>query len=345
MNNKFNIKQYAFALLGCIAIASCSSDGGVVFPDGSDEINISLGKGISTRTYRDWRADTDPTTMGVIAFTNGTPSTYIYNNVEFSAPAEGTVWTTANKAKWSTYSNATALDFFGYMPHQSTGATVSKSGSTYTLTLQNVPGISTQPYLVSTTPVHYTSALGNLTPVQMQMDQLMTAFKFQFQLGEEMSNLRTFKITNVKMSNVLTSANVSQTYTFNAGSWTKGVETVHPASDHHASAEITSAEGIKIGYNNNPTEAKVFPGMLYMLPYDLSAVAPKIEVTYDVYDQDGYKTRSTTSEIELNKENFSTLTSVQTAHKNIINIKIVPTSLHVLSDADQSTSGYLVVGE
>lgn len=347
MIKEINISLFATAAL---LLTSCTSEMTEVYPNDSGEIRIALGNGIASRAadgYRDYNPDTDPNTMGVIAFTNGTPTPYIYNNVSFSAPTSGAgAWdiTTGTKAKWSTYYGVTALDFFAYMPYLS-GATVSKTENTYTLTLNNVPGISDKPYLVATTPVHYTTAYGNVTPVQMQMDHLMTAFEFQFQLGEAMSNLRTFKITNVKMSNVLTSANVSQTYTFNAGSWTKGLETVHPASDHHASAEITSAEGIKIGYNNSPTEAKVFPGMLYMLPYDLSAVAPKIEVTYDVYDQDGYKTRSTTSEIELNTTNFSTLGTVESAHKNTIKIKIVPNKLHILSDADQSTSGYLVVGE
>lgn len=329
--------------------ASCSSDAPDVYPDGSDEIRMALSKGISTRAvkgYRDWSADTDPKTMGVIAFTDGTPTaTYIYNNARFSAPDEGTAWETSTKAYWHNYSNATALDFFAYMPHMA-GAIISKSGNSYTLTLTNVPGVSVQPYLVATTPVHYASALGNISPVPMQMDQLMTAFEFQFALGTDMGNLRTFRITKVQMSHVLTSATVDQTYTFNGSTWSKGGVTIHPASEHHASAEVTG--DIRVGYANGDDKTAAFvpfPQMLYMLPYNLTAVAPKIQVTYDVYDQDGYKTRSTTSEIELNTTNFSTLGTVESAHKNIIKIKIVPNELHILSDADQSTSGYLVVGE
>lgn len=332
--------------------ASCSSDAPDVYPDGSDEIRMALNKGISTRAvtgYRDWSADTDPETMGVIAFTDGTPTaTYIYNNARFSAPGEGTAWETSTKAYWHNYSNATALDFFAYMPYQATGATVSKSENTYTLTLTNVPGVSTQPYLVATTPVHYASALGNISPVPMQMDQLMTAFDFQFKLGEDMGALRTFKITKVKMSQIPATATVSQNYTFN-GAWTKGPETVSAVAAEKTYAEASSTDGIKIGYNNDPDEYKSFPSMLYMLSFALGEgdgkVTPRIEVTYDVYDQDGYKTDTRTSEILLNEANFGTLGVVASAQKNIIKIKIVPNELHILSDADQSTSGYLVVGE
>lgn len=336
---------------GIIALASvltsCTKDGvQEVYPDGIDEIRISVGHGISTRAaevYLDWSATTDPTTMGVIAFTNGTPNPYIYNNVEFTAPTKGTVWTTAQKAYWRNYGDATALDFFACMPYVA-GTTVTQSGNTYTLTLTDVPGASDKPYLVATTPVHYASAFGNVTPVQFQMDQLMTAFEFRFALGENMGNLRTFHITSVQMSHITTSATVTQAYTFTDGAWSKGDMTIsHTSSDHHATAEV--AGDIKVGYANGDKTAFVpFPNMLYTLPLDFSANAPKITVTYDVYDQDGYKTETRSRDIELNAANFGTIGTVQSAHKNIIKIKIVPTKLHILSDADQSTSGYLIVG-
>lgn len=337
-----------FILSALLLMASCSGEIPEVLPDGSSEINVSVGRGIATRAadgYRDWSADTAPTTLGVIAFTDGNPSSHIYNNVSFSAPTEGTgAWDIAGgsqKAKWKDYTSATALDFIGYMPYQA-GATVSKSESAYTLTLHDVPGISTKPYLVVTTPVRYVSALGNLTPVPLQMDQLMTAFEFRFALDENMSDLRTFVITNVKMSEVPASATVAQAYTLAEGTWTKGVTTLSDIATGKTSAEVISSEGIRIGYNN-PTAYKSFPSMLYMLPFNLSEVTPKIEVTYDVYDEDGYKTRSTTSTILLNPENFGSIGIVESAHKNIINIKIVPNQLHILSDADQRIGGYLVV--
>lgn len=340
------MRKYFGIIALASVLASCTKDGVQdVYPDGIDEIRISVGHGISTRAaevYRAWSATTDPTTMGVIAFTNGTPNPYIYNNVEFTAPTKGTVWTTAQKAYWRNYGDATALDFFACMPYVA-GTTVTQSSNTYTLTLTDVPGASDKPYLVATTPVHYASAFGNVTPVQFQMDQLMTAFEFQFALGADMGGLRTFRITSVQMSHITTSATVTQAYTFTDGAWAKGTTTIHGASDHHAEARVTSTEGIKIGYNNS-SEYVTFPGMLYTIPYDLTTVVPKIDVTYDVYDQDGYKTRTATNEIELNDTNFGTIGTVQSAHKNIIKIKIVPTKLHILSDADQSTSGYLIVG-
>lgn len=332
----------SFALL-----TACSSDIAEVLPDGSDEIRIALGKGISRAVagYRDWNANTDPKTMGVVAFTNGTPSPYIYNNTQFQAPEEGTIWTpTASKAYWRSYNTATALDFFAYMPY-SAGTTVSQSDNTYTMTISNVPGVSAVPYLVATTPVHYASAFGNITPVQMQMDQMMTGFDFQFCLGEDMSTLRTFKITNVRMSEIPATATVAQSYTFTAGIWTKGTAAISNISMSKTSAEVSSSEGILIGYNHKPEQYKTFDASLYMLPFLLSEVTPKIEVTYDVYDQDGYKTRSTTSEILLNSDNFSNIAQTQSAHKNIVKIKIIPTKLHVLSDADQKIAGYLIVGE
>lgn len=349
MIKEINISLFATAAL---LLTSCTSEMPEVYPNGSDEIRISLGNGIASRAadgYRDYDATTDPTTMGVIAFTNGTPTSYIYNNVSFSAPTSGTgAWdiTTGTKAKWSDYYDATALDFFAYMPYLS-GATVSKSENTYTLTLINVPGISDKPYLVATPPVHYTTAYGNVTPVQMQMDHLMTAFEFQFALGADMGAWRTFKITKVQMSHVLTSATVEQAYTFDGSTWSKGGVTIHPASDHNATAEVTG--DITVGYKNDDKTAFVpFPQMLYMLPYNLTAVAPKILVTYDVYDQDGYATRNVKNTILLNAANFGTTLdtgATAAAKKNTIKIKIVPTKLHILSDADQSTAGYLVVGE
>lgn len=356
MKNKFYINNLltflrergfiVFAMVGVLTLAACSSDTPAVYPDGSDEIRMSVGMGVSTRTagYRAWSADTDPTTMGVIAFTNGTPTApYIYNNASFSAPKEGTVWTTASMAYWHNYADATALDFFAYMPHMP-GATVTNSGNTYALTLTNVPGVSNESYLVASAPVHYASALGNITPVPMQMDQLMTSFEFQFALGTAMAGLRTFRIKKVQMSHIVTSATVTQTYTINSGSWIKGETTISPASDHTASAEVSG--DITVGYANvSKTDFVSFPKMLYTLPFDLTQNTPKITVTYDVYDQEGYWTRTATSEIDLNADNFGTLNTVQAAHKNVIKIKIVPDELHKLSDADQSTVGYLVVGE
>lgn len=333
-------------LLMLVGVASCSSEIGEVYPDGSEEIRISIGKGISTRTsdpdYRAWDVSKDPTTMGVIAFADDSK---IFDNTEFTASAEGDIWTTTGEKKyWASYSNAASLDFFAYMPHVA-GATISNSADTYTLTLTNVPGIAIKPYLVAAAPVHYASALGNTTPVAIHMDQLMTGFEFQFALGEDMSDLRTFRITKVKMSHVTTSATVEQYYTFADGAWAKGDMTItHTASDHQASAEITG--NIVVGYANVEKTAFVsFPGMLYMLPFNLGEMAPKIEVTYDVYDQEGYRTRTETSEIVLNEANFGTLGTVESAHRNTIKIKIVPNSLKVLSDADQSTSGYLVVNK
>lgn len=350
MIKEINISLFATAAL---LLTSCTSEMPEVYPNGSDEIRISLGNGIASRAavgYRDYDANTDPTTMGVIAFTNGTPDPYIYNNVSFSAPTSGTgAWdiTTGTKAKWSEYYKATALDFFAYMPYQEKGATVSKSENTYTLTLTNVPGISDKPYLVATTPVHYTTAYGNVTPVQMQMDHLMTAFEFQFELGEAMSALRTFKITKVKMSEIPVTATVAQAYNFN-GTWTKDAETISEVATSKTSKEVSSTEGLKIGYNN--TGVQTFPAMLYMLPFTIGEgnVTPKIEVTYDVYDQDGYATRNVKNTILLNAANFGTTLgtgATAAAKKNTIKIKIVPTKLHILSDADQSTAGYLVVGE
>lgn len=323
--------------------ASCTSEVADVLPDGSSEINVALTKGISTRAvsgYRNWDAQSDPSTMGVIALADN--DTYIYNNQSFSAPSEGEAWdiTTGTKAKWSTYATASTLDFFGYMPYMS-GASVSRNANTWTLTLNNVPGVSAVPYLAVTAPVRYTSAYGNLTPVPLQMDQLMTAFEFQFQLGEAMGNLRTFKITKVKMSEIPATATVAQAYTID-GTWAKGEESISNIASGKTSAEVANAEGIKIGYNHS-AEAVAFPSMIYMLPFNLSTVTPKIEVTYDVYDQDGFKTRSTTSEIVLNEKNFGTIGTAVSAHKNVIRIQIVPDVLKVLSDADQSIGGYLEV--
>lgn len=334
-----------FALAGVLlAAAGCTSDVAEVYPDGSNEIRISMGKSFSSDPgdYRGWDKNIDPHTMGVIATTN---SESIFSNALFNAPEEGSVWTTAvDKKYWLDYSSATSLDFFAYMPHIA-GATLDGTGTSRTLTLPGVPGISTLPYLAIASPLHFSSAYGNTSPLQIKMDQLMACIYFQFQLGEAMSNLRTFKITNVKVSEIPASATVMQAYTFADGSWSKGDMAFDNISSGNTFAEIANTEGIKIGYNN-PSGFTEYPGNFYMLPFSFVSVTPKIEVTYDVYDQDGYKTRSLTSTILLNEANFgATLGTLQTAHRTPVKIKIVPNKLHILSDADQSIAGYLVVGQ
>lgn len=343
MNNKYKILTLSlFSLL-----ASCSNEITEVLPDGSDEIRMSVKKGISTRAaddvYRDWSADKDPSTMGVIAFTNESLSDYIYNNVSFAAPESGDAWTCANKKYWRDYYSATKLDFFAYMPHVD-GATVENDGNGYTLTIPNVPGVSAEPYLVATTPVRYTSAYSHVTPVAMKMDQVMSRFDFRFKLGDEMSGLRTFRITKVKMSEIPASATVSQSYSVKDDAWTKGTMEVSAESASTTSSEVEMEEGIIVGYMGDKDKDYVsFPKSIYMLPFDLKEVTPKIEVTYDVYDEDGYKTRSATSTILLNKSNFGELGTVEPANRNTINILIVPEKLKVLSDADQTFAGFLPI--
>lgn len=343
MNNKYKILTLSlFSLL-----ASCSSEITEVLPDGSDEIRMSVKKGISTRAaddvYRDWSADEDPSTMGVIAFTNESLSDYIYNNVEFAAPESGDAWTCANKKYWRDYYSATKLDFFAYMPHVD-GVTVENVGNVYTLTIPNVPGVSAEPYLVATTPVRYTSAYSHVTPVAMKMDQVMSRFDFQFKLGPKMSGLRTFRITKVKMSEIPATATVSQSYSVKDDAWTKGAMAISAESASTTSSEVEMEEGIRVGYMGDKDYVS-FPKSIYMLPFDLSKVTPKIEVTYDVYDEDGYKTRSATSTILLNASNFSGLETetVESANRNTINILIVPNELKVLSDADQTIAGFLPI--
>lgn len=358
INNIINqlARQIALPLGGAICLVclmACSSDLPEVYPVKNDEITMSISQGISSRAsdgYRDWSADIDPTQMGVIAFTNaGSPaSPDIFNNVLFSAPQTqgGTIWTTAEdyRKHWSDYGSATSFDFFAYMPYM-TGVTLTKSDDTYVLTIPGVPGISTKPYLVATLPKHYANNQ-ETDPVPLQFDQLMTAFEFRFKLGPDMSTLRTFKITKIKMTgggiNVPTTATIKQFYTLTSpGGWTKGItETIDPTGSQ-TSVELTSSA--EIGYRPNPTDY-VSAGTIYLLPFHLSGESPIIEVTYDVYDQDGYKTRTQTSTIKLTDTGVTgSLATAIAGHKNILRVSIVPSSLKVLSDADQSVSGYLVV--
>lgn len=343
-----------------VCITSCSSGLAEVYPDQGDEIKMSVHKGISSRAegdYRNWDSALDPSTMGVIAFTNqgGTPANPdVFANACFNAPSQGgTIWTTAEQQLWSSYSDK-SLDFFAYMPHKDRGVSLSQSGTTYTLTLQDVPGISSEPYLVAHIPVHYGTDSPKTGAVSLQFDQLMTAFEFQFMLGDDMSALRTFKITKVEMSGVPATATVKQDYSFASTTWSKGTTDISGISSTSSSAYVQANEesAIKVGYPDNSQQFKSFPKNLYMLPFKLvddggnAILTPTIYVTYDVYDQDGYKTRSAIrSSILLSKTNFTAIANPSAAAKRLIQIKIVPNSLKVLSDADQSTSGYLVVGE
>lgn len=376
------MKKVLIYLAALAMLTACGSDIEYTEPDNkTDQIQFSvasidapatgMAKVVSRaeHAHEAWSDAKHANTLGVFGYYDGSLSNVIFENQRVTRSASKWVYEPAKY--WPEYSAATSFDFFGYMVENASTmpeASVTKDGSKYTLTFEASieKPVLTSPDntpLICHTP-HHTTVVG--MPIPFQMDQTLTGYDIQFQLGAKMSKLRYFVIKSVKVygDNLPVGGKVSRTYTLTGDTWTAenvtwSDVTTTPVSAADAVAVAadwaTSASQAKrtISAVNNTTWVKwgdsdLGEGAFYAIPH--TDFQPTIEVTYDVYtdaDANGeggtLSRKDVKSTIILNKANFDALAST-TGEIQHINIKIVPDYLYVLSDDDQVT-GFLIATE
>lgn len=348
---------------------ACSSDIDYTEPDNiTDEITFSVGNigmpsKIASRAGHDhtaWNADVHANTLGVFGLCND--GTEIFKNQQLTY--NGSKWEYSPTKYWKDYANKNS-DFFGYMVEADelpSDASLTSSGSSYTLSF---PASIETPILTSAdntplichAPQHRTT---EKFAIPFEMDQTLTGYCLQFQLGEKMDNIRDFVIKSVKIygNNLPVSGTVSRTYTFTNDAWTAGTVVWTSVT----TSNVTEADAVSIPISSETKQVtvnthtdwvkwgdkdKVTDGAFYAIPSE--SFTPTIEVTYDVVANDDNNGDNTTitrkdvkSTIILNTTNFSNLVAATTGEIHPIRIKIVPDYLYVLSDDDHAT-GVLVV--
>ena len=380
------VEKILLSLTLTLALIGCSNEDFLTTSsDESKVMTFSLGEGqlISKAAdgYRDWKTG-DPTSFGAYGIYNQNfaSKANLFDNqlVERS----GSAWTYSPLKYWADYTWCESFDFFGYMPRMTTdtdgltrdGVKLENEGNAYTLsfpvTLANsvTSDVANTP-LICALPVHKT-VVGE--PINFQMDQVLTGFNLQFELGTEMSDLRDFVIKSVHIkgaAEVLPDWGlVSRTYTYNpsAGTWSAGAVTwtgitksagaidyTVPYVNNGKVADHTDGmyddvnSTLRIGYSNKEyTTRGKWGADFYAIPS--ADFTPTIEVTYDVQVKNEDETYTTTrenitSEIVFSESRFTTYTGAGAVGTlNPIVVKIVPDFLYVLADADQRL-GYLVV--
>lgn len=349
------MKKTIIYLAAAAMFTACSSDIDFAEPDNmTDEITFSVGdigtpSKIASRAgehnHTAWDADVHANTLGVFGFCEGGTNIFTNQKVAYN----GSKWEYTPKKYWQEYINKTSFDFFGYMVEDAdlpSDAALTSSGSCYTLSF---PASIETPILTSAdnTPLICHAPLHR--PFQklalpFEMDQTLTGYCLQFQLGEKMDHVRDFVITSVKIhgKNLPTGGTVSRTYTFDGSTWTAG-----DVKWSVTKSEATHTFTIESGPLTVRKDLVQWGDAFFVIPS--SNFSPTIEVTYDVVANDDHNADGSTitrkdvkSTIILNKTNFSNLTTGTTGEINPIKIKIVPDYLYVLSDDDHAT-GVLVV--
>lgn len=353
--NVMKMKKTLIYLAAASLLASCSNDIDYTDPDNfTDEIAFSVGNvytlssghattRASEHSHISWNAAVHANTLGVFD-----ASKAVFDNQKVTW--NGEKWDYTPKKYWT----GEALAFLGYMVEEDVlpSASLSKDGNSYTLSF---PAAISKPILtsadntplISHAPVDRSSSQKLAVP--FEMDQTLTGYCLQFQLGEKMDRIRDFVIKSVKVygNNLPVSGTVRRTYTFANDAWTAGDVTwidVTPSSEKFTQ-ELT-AEELKV---DTHTEWRQWGNAFFAIPS--ATFTPTIEVTYNVVandDNNGDNTIITRKDVKstiiLNTTNFKDLASGTTGEIHPIRIKIVPDYLYVLSDDDHAT-GVLVVGK
>jgi len=393
MKKRYNI-QYLLALMFTLALVGCSNDDFLTTQsDEAKVVSFSIGTDMpqvvskARDGYRDWKAG-DPTSFGAYGIYNRNMTTKLFDNQEVTR--SDSKWTYTPLKYWADYTWCETFDFFGYMPKMAddtsvppaarNGVKLEKDGNEYTLsfpvTLDDAvtSDVATVP-LICHAPVHKTK-VGET--INFEMDQVLTGFSLEFQLGTEMSDLRDFLIKEVKITGAADvlpyKGLVSRTYTYDpsAGTWTAGnvtwsnIEKKGSAIDYtvpyvnNGSAEkgtavmykdndtYNSGNGtMRIGYTNREVTTKGKWGAdFFAIPS--KDFKPIISVKYDVQVKNEDGTYTTTREnitntIQFSESFFTNYTEGGAVGKlNKITVQIKPVYLYVLADADQRI-GYLLV--
>lgn len=385
-----------------LALVGCSNDDFLTTQsDEAKVVSFSIGTSMeevaskASTGYRAWEIG-DPTTLGAYGIYNQNidSKANLFDNKLVQTEDDGATWTYSPLKYWADYTWCESFDFFGYMPKTDTdssdpdaepaeprnGVKLEKDGNEYTLsfpvTLDDAvtSDVATVP-LICHAPVHKTK-VGET--INFEMDQVLTGFSLEFQLGTEMSDLRDFLIKEVKITGAADvlpyKGLVSRTYTYDpsAGTWTAGnvtwsnIEKKGSAIDYtvlyknNGSAENNTAVMYKdndtynsgngtmrIGYTNREVTTKGKWGAdFFAIPS--ADFKPNISVKYDVQVKNEDGTYTTTREnitntIQFSDSFFTNYTEGGAVGKlNKITVQIKPVYLYVLADADQRI-GYLLV--
>lgn len=394
---KHNI-LYVLSVAGLMISCQSTDDFIGQAPDSAHEITFSTNtEKIITRAdagYEEYDNAKHPTTMGVFGYYNLSASALNTNNmfanrrVDYVEGSTSTVskWEYTPLKYWGAYTEYTSFDFFAYMPYSETGPQINASDNSYTLSfpvnLSDNKGFFTENELkedkeivplICQAPVHK-SIVGEV--ITYNMDQTLTGYNIQFQLGVKMDAIRDFIIKSVKLysaddaGKIPVRGTVSRTYIYNNEKWTSNPilwnvtesATVAQNAAYEVAYKNNSKSSAPNGYVSpytdgqttgtgtlrlNSTEYLKWGENFYSIPYYFT---PTIEVTYDVVVQDDGNDNAdlTTREnvkstIVFKKENFPTYTGAGATGKiNPIKIKIVPSYLYVLADADK-TAGYIIL--
>ncbi len=380
MKKRYNI-QYLLALMFTLALVGCSNDDFLTTQsDEAKVVSFSIDTDVpeiaskAADGYRDW-ATGDPTTFGAYGLYNRKMDEKLFDNQQVTR--SGSAWTYSPLKYWADYTWCQAFDFFGYMPYKA-GAALTQGGegheNEYTLSVPvtlddavlsdankaNIP-------LICHLPVHK-DKVGDV--INYEMDQVLTGFNLQFQMGAEMAELRDFVIKEVKITgdemSLPKGGTVSRTYTYNAsaGTWSAGavawsgiakkteaVDYTVPFVDHGNGAAddpyevIDGTHGtLRIGYSFKNRTSQ-WGDNFYTIPS--ADFTPTISVTYDVTvkEEDGTYTKTReniTSTIQFSSSYFTDYASGSVGKVHPIVVQIVPAYLFVLADADQRL-GYLVI--
>ena len=335
-----------------------------------------------TNPYEAYDADRHPHTMGVFGFYDNNAANSIYSNGILTYDSATKEWTETSRKRWNDYSAATSFDFFAYMPYSAGASLTKNANGSYILSFPfAMTTDESQPDGVSTSAAPVITNLqaapiicsaperkegktseGEFTfdpTVNLKFDQTLTGYRLLFKLDPTMGAIRQFRIKSVVLSGELaTSCTVSRTYTWSdtSSGWTEGgiqwsdiKRTTFTSKSAYAipyqSHDTEEYDDATLTATVNATAYTQWGADLYTIPDD--KFRPVISVTYDVEvkAEDGsmvVSRKDVTSDITLNTNNFSNLTTGGTAMINPVRILIQPRYLYVLAD-DDAYAGHLLI--
>ena len=230
--------------------------------------------------------------------------------------------------------------FYGYAP-LSDNDNARFNNADKTLTLSSIPALTTTDWLVIK-PCSTKITTGDVTSgkktVSLQMDHLMAKITPRFYLDGTYAELRDIKIKTVEF--FFESApkyTATVTYDNNKVNDDDDYKVTWTTPDN--TPTTTSVEVFSTTNSTNLTNEAVAHGCCYIVPAQ-SASTLKMKVTYDVYDKVN-KTTPIRSDMVVNKliikQNGTAVNMLTAGNNYILNIKVVPEYLYVLSDNDQGS--------
>ncbi len=228
---------------------------------------------------------------------------------------------------------------YGYLP-QTDGANLTFNTDTTTMTIPNIAGLRTTDALVIRKGDKLTIlATYKSKDATLLMDHMMAKVTPRFYIDSVYAKIRSIRIKKVEfaldgamtyMANVAFD-NTKSTISWNT-TWTPGA-TSDMEVVAYENAEPTETDALKTA-----RAAALACGACYVCPAQPIA-GLNMTVTYDVYDTKGQLVRpdaEATNKMQI-KVSGNMLTKLEAGKNYILNIRIVPTYLYVLSDNDEES--------